>query len=93
MIFFYAVRFVDLLVWALMLAFMLRAILSWFAAGSLENPIMRFLVEVTEPIVGPLRRVIPPVGPLDLSFFVAMILIQVVGGLLKSVLIQAALSS
>jgi YggT family protein len=51
---------------------------------------VRFLIDLTEPICAPLRRVIPFVGPLDLSPMVAMILVQLVGGLVIQVLANAA---
>jgi YggT family protein len=37
---------------------------------------VRFLVDVTEPLVGPIRMVLPPIGGLDFSPFVAMLLLQ-----------------
>ena len=45
------------------------------------------LAEVTDPVIAPLRRVIPPVGMLDLSFIVAIILIQVLQRLLQQALL------
>jgi len=56
----------------------LRAILSWFpiSYGSTAHRINSILVRVTEPIVAPVRRVIPPVGGgsvrIDLSFMVVV---------------------
>lgn len=93
MIFVFAARFVDLLVWVLSTAIFLRAIFSWFVTPGSDNVIMRFLVEITEPIISPLRRVIPSMGALDLSPFVAMVLLQLVGGVVQSTLIAAAYSA
>jgi uncharacterized protein YggT (Ycf19 family) len=39
---------------------------------------MRFLVNATEPLLGPLRRAIPPVGMFDISAFVAFVLLYLV---------------
>ena len=56
----------------------IRAILSWFpiSYGSTAHRINSILVRVTEPIVAPVRRVIPPVGGgsvrIDLSFMVVV---------------------
>ena len=53
-----------------------RAIMSWFpiAPGSGMASIYGVLYSVTEPVLGPLRRLIPPVGMggmgLDLSFII-----------------------
>ncbi|HSS08405.1 MAG TPA: YggT family protein [Acidimicrobiales bacterium] len=57
-----------------------RAIFSWFplSPGSGLIPIVRFLHTVTEPVLAPLRRVIPPVGMFDLSFLVAFFVLQLV---------------
>jgi YggT family protein len=56
------------------LLIMIRVIFSW--GVSYYNPIMRFLVNVTEPLLGPLRRVIPPLGPFDLSPIIAIFIIM-----------------
>jgi len=57
-----------------------RAIFSWFPirSDSPVVPIVRFLHAATEPLLAPLRRVIPPVGMFDISFLVAFILVQIV---------------
>ena len=50
-----------------------RAVLSWFpmSPGSALAPIARILVDVTEPVLAPLRRLIPQAGVIDISFLVA----------------------
>ena len=57
-----------------------RAILSWIplSPGSPLAPVASFLYAATEPVLAPLRRIIPPMGGFDLSFFVLFIVIQVV---------------
>jgi YggT family protein len=52
----------------------IRIIFSW-GMVSYSNRIMRFLVNVTDPLLVPLRRMIPPFGMMDLSPIVAFILI------------------
>ena len=44
-----------------------RAILSWFPydANSPLNPIRRVVFTVTEPVLAPFRRIIPPIGMID----------------------------
>lgn len=59
-----------------------RALLSWFDPG-MQWSISRILAEVTDPILAPLRRVIPPIGMIDISFIVAILLIQVLERLLR----------
>ena len=57
----------------ILLVFM-RIIFSW-GMVSYSNRIMRFLVNATEPLLGPLRRMIPPLGPFDISPIVAFIIL------------------
>ena len=53
---------------------LLRAVFSWFPApsGGMAT-VYRILMDLTEPVLAPLRRVIPPVGMFDLSFTVLFI--------------------
>ncbi len=68
-------NFLRLLCEALTLAIFLRAILSWISPGQ-TNMLTNILYQVTEPILAPLRRIIPRVSMLDLSPLVAIILLQ-----------------
>ena len=56
------------------LLIIIRIIFSW-GRLSYTNRVMRFLVDVTEPLLGPLRRIIPPLGWLDISPLVALLII------------------
>jgi YggT family protein len=51
-----------------------RIILSWGMMGY-GNRVMRFLINVTEPLLAPLRRIIPPLGMFDISPIIAFIII------------------
>jgi YggT family protein len=55
-----------------------RALLSWFpySPSSPLNPVRRLVFTVTEPVLAPFRRIIPPMGMIDLSFLVAIIVVQ-----------------
>lgn len=58
------------------------------AMVSYSNRLMRFLVNVTEPLLGPLRRIVPPVGAMDISPIVAFLILwlfqqAIVGTLLR----------
>ncbi|MGZ4690741.1 MAG: YggT family protein [Acidimicrobiia bacterium] len=51
-----------------------RAVLSWFppsSSGGGLATVNRLLMDLTEPVLAPLRRIIPPAGMFDLSFMVA----------------------
>ncbi|HEV7858259.1 MAG TPA: YggT family protein, partial [Pyrinomonadaceae bacterium] len=56
------------------LCIMARVIFSW--STNYTNPIMRFLFLVTEPVLGPFRRLIPTVGMFDISPMIALLLLQ-----------------
>jgi YggT family protein len=68
---------------ALAIAVFLRAIISWFRLAP-DNPLVVILEQITEPILAPLRRVIPPVAMMDITPVVAMILLQVLGQVIAS---------
>jgi YggT family protein len=52
-----------------------RVVFSCLAV-SYSNRLMRFLVNATEPVLGPLRRMIPSLGGFDISPLVALLLLQ-----------------
>ena len=52
----------------------IRIVFSW-GMLSHTNRLMRFLVDVTEPLLGPLRRMIPTLGWLDISPLVAILIL------------------
>ncbi len=64
-----------------------RVLVSWFPVDP-YNPIIRLLHQLTEPLLAPIRRVLPPTGMLDLSpivgFIVIVIAQRLVVGLLAS---------
>ncbi len=62
-----------------------RALFSWFDPG-LTSTIGKFLRDVTEPIVAPVRQVIPPMGMLDLSIMVTLLLLVILRQLISSAL-------
>jgi len=51
-----------------------RIILGW--GMSYGNRLMRFLVRLTEPVLGPFRRIIPPLGMFDISPIIVLLILQ-----------------
>jgi len=49
-----------------------RSIISWFPIDK-NGPIFQGLAAITDPILEPLRKVIPPIGMIDISPMVAML--------------------
>ena len=80
---------VGVMIWvlqALSYALIGRALLSWFDPSG-KWAISRVLAEVTEPLIAPIRQVIPPIGGMiDISFIVAILLINVLQRLLVGAL-------
>jgi len=70
----------------------IRIVFSWVMV-SYSNRLMRWLVKTTEPMLGPLRRIVPLVGAFDISPIVAFIILwllqaAIAGTLLKGMQIQ-----
>jgi YggT family protein len=76
-------NFIYILFQVLAIAVFLRAIISWFRLAP-DNPIQIILIQVTEPILAPLRRVVPSLGMFDITPWIAMILLQFLGSLIAS---------
>lgn len=70
----------------LSVAVIARALFSWFDP-TMHTPVGRFLYQITEPIIGPIRQVVPSLGMFDISPIVALILIQVLSRILASALL------
>ncbi len=62
-----------------LIVLVLRAVLSWFPtrSGTALASINSVLWQLTEPLLAPLRRVIPPAGMIDLSFLVLFFIIVI----------------
>ncbi len=73
----YLAALLHFLLTAFTFAIFLRVILSWFPMRS-RNPLVVLLFQITEPILAPLRRVIPRIGMVDFSPWVAIILLQAI---------------
>ncbi|NOZ11365.1 MAG: YggT family protein [Gammaproteobacteria bacterium] len=69
--------------WIYIIALFIRVILSWFGQAS-YNPAFHLLVRLTEPLMAPARRILPPMSGLDLS----VMLVFLVMGLLSPLVIR-----
>jgi YggT family protein len=66
---------------------LIRIIFSWGMVG-LHNRVMRFLVWATDPLLLPLRRIIPPLGFFDISPIVAFLLIWLFQAAIRGTLLR-----
>ena len=60
----------SIIFWVLLI----RAIMSWFSQG--RHPLEFVLAQLTEPMLAPIRRIIPPIGGLDLSVLVLILIVR-----------------
>lgn len=65
----------------------LRIVFSWVMV-SYSNRLMRFLVKATEPMLGPLRRMVPLIGTFDISPIVAFIIVWLVQAAIAGTLLH-----
>jgi YggT family protein len=70
-------NFVTMLSLVLSLLILARVLLSWTSPSG-GGGFTAFIYQVTEPILGPIRRVLPPMGGLDWSPFVALVLLTLI---------------
>ncbi|HLN97498.1 MAG TPA: YggT family protein [Pyrinomonadaceae bacterium] len=66
----------------------MRVIFSWVTL-SYSNRLMRFLVNSTEPLLGPLRRLIPTLGGFDISPIVALLMLRLFQAAIAGTLLGA----
>jgi YggT family protein len=72
---------------------LIRVLLTWISTDPysplIRHPIVQILHRVTEPVLQPLRRVIPPIGgAVDISPVIALILLEILRRVLISFLIN-----
>lgn len=77
--------FINILFYALWVAILGRVIISWLNLSP-YNPIVVILYQITEPILAPIRRVLPRMEIIDLSPMVAIIVMMVVQRILLRLL-------
>ncbi len=71
------INFIQLLAFVLWLLLIARVVLSWTSPGG-GGQLVAFVYQATEPILAPIRRLLPPAGGMDWSPLVAMLLLGVV---------------
>jgi YggT family protein len=75
------------------LLLLIRVLLSWINIDprrpAIDHPLVQILVRITDPVLAPLRRLIPPLGgTVDISPVVALIILEVVRRIFVSVLMS-----
>jgi len=72
----YIALFVDVLAEIVILAIFFRVIMSWVKPRGSKSKIYLFLHEITEPMLGLFRKIIPRIGMIDISPIVAIFAIE-----------------
>lgn len=80
----YVILFINALSQLLVLLIIVSVILSYFMDP--YHPVRSWINSVVEPMLAPIRRVIPSVAGLDFSPIVLIILIQVIANVIKTLL-------
>lgn len=66
----------------ILFAIIARSLISWFPLGP-RNPLVQLLNQFTEPLLEPIRRIMPRTGMIDLSGFVVIIVLYVMIAVVK----------
>ena len=80
-------KLVSLLLYVYLFGIFILALLSWINPGS-YNPVAAVIANLTEPLMRPARRMIPPLGGVDLSPMAVILVIYVLRMLLMPPLIS-----
>ncbi|HPV14036.1 MAG TPA: YggT family protein [Candidatus Cloacimonadota bacterium] len=72
----FIIRLIEVYYWILLL----RVLLSWFIQNP-DNKFYHFLYSITEPLLAPIRRILPSMG-LDISPIILFLLLRLISGLL-----------
>ena len=78
----YLFQFLNLLLTVLTVAILIRALLTWVPNMDPSNPLVRLLNHITDALLQPARRLIPPMGGMDLSPIVVIVVLQLLQRLL-----------
>ena len=65
----------NIIYWAFWILILARVILSFIRIDP-YHPIVRLVYDLTEPILAPIRRILPPMSGLDFSPLIALLLLQ-----------------
>lgn len=57
----------QLTIYVFIFTIFVRVVLSWIAPHQGYNPVLRLIYDLTEPLMAPARRLIPPIAALDIS--------------------------
>ena len=82
-------HFLNILSTVLYFGILARVLMSWIKVGpgSPFVPLLRIIYAITEPILGPIRKVLPKTGMFDFSPIVALLLLDLIRRMIEKVLV------
>ena len=81
----FIINIIELLLQLFNLALLARIILSWFPNVDRRNPVIQFLFDITEPVLRPIREMLPSSGMFDFSPMIVFLIIQVISTVLRNI--------
>lgn len=78
------IRFLNWIIYGFMALLIIEAVFSWINP---QAPLAPFVHALNEPLLRPVRKVVPPLGGLDLSVLVVLVLLQITQLVLTRVLV------
>jgi YggT family protein len=82
-------RFISIAFTLYEFAIVARVLLPWFRVSP-YHPAMQFLIQITEPLLAPIRRNLPTIGGFDFSPMVALLILWAAELLLRRMLVVLA---
>lgn len=82
-------EYINTLIWIYTILIFVRILMSWIPRmpyNQALSVVVRFVEDVTDPYLQLFRRFIPPIGMIDISPIVALFALQLVGGLIVSLI-------
>ena len=65
-----------------------RILMTWIPNLDPSNPIVQLLLQVTEPVLDPARRLIPSIGMIDISPIVVFFALQILAGIFQDMALR-----
>lgn len=82
----YLALFIDILGEIIIIAILIRVVISWIRPMGTKGQLSTFLFEITEPILSIFRKIIPRLGMIDISPIIALFTIEIVRSMLISLI-------
>lgn len=79
-------QLLQLTLWVFIIAIFIRVLASWFATPYGHNPLLDLVTSLTEPLLRPARRYIPPMSGVDLSPIAVLLILQLLLLLISNLL-------